>query len=141
MNIEKLLKSLELEIKSEKSTPMTEEQMARLKEIALKYRGEDQIISFDEVAENVKKDPDEFKIFTGWEKLDGIIGGFRSQQLVVVSALTKSGKTSFLMDMTSRMKDHNVLWLPYEESAEELVRKFVERGEAPPHGFTPSRMR
>lgn len=106
-----------------------------------KYEGEDKIISFAEVAERIKNGPEELQIHTGWTEFDKLIRGFRPQQVVVVSALTKSGKTQWCMDLTSRIKEHNPVWLPFEESAEELIRKYLERGMEPPHGYTPNLMR
>jgi len=32
---------------------------------------------------------------------------------------------------------HNPVWIPFEESAEELIRKFYDRGEMPPLFYTP----
>lgn len=105
------------------------------------YDGDDKIISFAEIAEHIKTGPEELQIMTGWTEFDKIIRGFRPEQLVVVSALTKSGKTQWCMDLTSRIGEHNPVWFPFEESAEELIRKYMERGMEPPHGFTPQVMR
>jgi replicative DNA helicase len=117
------------------------QRLETVKDILRKYDGEDKVIPFDEIVERLKKDPDEFKIMSGWPKLDEIIRGFRLKQLVVVSAYTKAGKTSAMMDLTTRIKAQNPLWLPFEESAEELLRKYLERGLDPPYGFTPSTMK
>lgn len=32
------------------------------------------------------------------------------------------------------------MWLPFEEGAEELIQKFLDRGEEPPHFYSPARM-
>lgn len=117
------------------------EALRRLQIAASYYTGEDRVISFEEIGKGLTSKNDEIKIFTGWKKFDEIIGGFRPQQLVVVSALTKSGKTSFLMDLTSRISAYTPLWLPYEESSEELVRKCLERGLKPPVAFSPAVMK
>ncbi len=138
MKINELITKLEREIISTQKDLEQSSSLNRLKEIGKMYEGEDKIISFEEISENIKNNEDEIKVMSGWVGLDDLLKGFRLQQLVVVSALTKSGKTSFLMDLTTRLKDFNPLWFPFEESAEELIRKFVERGETPPHGFTPA---
>lgn len=137
MNIDNLLKKLEVEIHETQNGLAETESLERLKEIALKYNGEDKVISFQEIGEKIKNQKEEQKIMSGWTGLDDLLKGFRPQQLIVVSALTKSGKTSFLMDLTTRLKDYSPLWFPFEESAEELMRKFIERNEEVPHGFTP----
>lgn len=141
MNIQELIKNLEKEIKSTQKEMVQAQSLERLKQVAQIYKGEDQVIPFEEIADKVKNEKEEVKIMSGWAGLDNLLKGFRFQQLIVVSALTKSGKTSFLMDLTSRIEAYKPLWLPFEESAEELIRKFIERGDEPPRGFTPSSMK
>ncbi len=140
MNIDHILQNLEKEMASVKADKASTERLDRLKDIARKYQGDDEVISFADIAARKKANPDELKILTGWEKFDSIIKGFRLKQLVTVSALTKSGKTTWLMDLTLRIKDQNTLWLPFEESASELVDKFLDRNETPPHAYSPGTM-
>lgn len=137
MKTTELIKKLEQEIVLTQSALQQAESLERLKDIAKVYEGEDEVISFQQIAENIKNEGVENRIMSGWSGLDDLLKGFREQQLIVVSALTKSGKTSFLMDLTTRLHEYNPIWFPFEESAEELVRKFVERGENPPHSYTP----
>ena len=138
--INKFIKELENEIKATGKEVETEEQLLRLQDIAKEYNGEDKIISSHEIEEMIKARPEEKKIMTGYADLDAIIKGFRHKQLVVMSAATKSGKTSFCIELTTRMKDENPMWLPFEESAEELIEKFIERKERSPLFYTPARM-
>ena len=139
-NIDKMIAQLDAEINSTQKGLELTESLERLKNIAEIYRGEDAIVSFEEIAQKIRNEKEEFKILSGWSGIDDILKGFRLQQLVVVSALTKSGKTSWLMDLTTRIMGTNPLWFPFEESAEELVRKFVERKEEPPRAYTPEKM-
>jgi len=141
MKVDNLIKSLENEIKSTKDGIEQTEALERLKEIAKTYAGEDKVVSFEDIKARIKASKDEEKIMSGYHGLDEILRGFRPQQLVVVSALTKSGKTSFLMDLTTHIRDYHPMWFPFEESAEELVRKFLERGEEPPEAFTPENIK
>jgi replicative DNA helicase len=136
-NVDKILENLQQEIIRESKGLEQVESLARLKEIAKIYKGEDKVIPFSDIVARISKGEDELKIMSGWQGLDDLLRGFRLQQLVVVSAATKSGKTSFLMDMTTRFKEYNPLWFAFEESADELVRKFLERGQEPPHAYTP----
>lgn len=138
MKPQDLIKKLEQEIKATQEGIAQAESLERLKEVAKIYSGEDKVISFEEIAEKIKNEKEELQICSGWTGLDDLLKGFRLQQLVVVSALTKSGKTSFLMDLTTRLKEYHPLWFPFEESAHELVRKFVERGDEVPKAFTPA---
>lgn len=137
MSVEDLLKNLREEITTTQKGIEKEESLNRLKEVAKIYNGEDKVIPFDDIVAKIKINKDEEKIMSGWDGLDELLKGFRLGQVVVVSALTKSGKTSFLMDLTTRIQDYHPLWFPFEESAEELLRKFIERGDEPPKGFTP----
>lgn len=138
--IDLILKNLENEIVKEQKGQEQADGLLRLKEIAKVYHGEDKVIPFSDIVARISQGDDELKIMSGWQGLDDLLKGFRLQQLVCVSAQTASGKTSFLMDMTTRLKDYNPLWFPFEESSDELVRKFVERGQEPPHAFTPENM-
>lgn len=141
MKIPEFIEKLKKEIGQTKIECDKAGQLLRLKNILQVYEGEDKIISFDEIAERIKNQPEQVKMMSGWSGLDSILSGFRLQQLVVVSALTKSGKTSWLMDLTARLKEFNPIWFPFEESAEELISKFLERNEEPPHAYTPAYMK
>jgi replicative DNA helicase len=137
-NASVVIKKLEDEIRVMEEGKRASERLLGVKETLLRYSGEDKVISFAELVKSVKEKKEKFEIKTGWSHFDEIIRGFRPQQIVLVGALTKSGKTTWCMDLSSRIAEHNPLWIPYEESAEELMRKYVERGLEPPHGFTPS---
>jgi replicative DNA helicase len=134
----KTIEKLDRELKKIKDDEEREAALARLKAIAKVYDGEDQVVNWKLIAKEIN--PNEFKIFSGWSRLDDLLKGFRLQQLIVVSAATKSGKTSLMVDLTIRLADYNPLWFPFEESAEELISKFQERGEEPPNAFSPLSM-
>ncbi len=140
MNYKSIFQKLEGEINQIKDADV-EKRLLILKDKAKDYAGEDKVITFAEVAERIRNAKEEEKIMTGWTDLDRIIGGFRLQQLVVVSALTKSGKTSWCMDLTSRIRGCEPLWLTFEESVEELIKKYLERNLEPPRGLTPDVMK
>lgn len=141
LDLNSLLSKLSVEMDKTNVDVKAAERLEEIRAKAKKYQGEDEVISFADVAKRVKTEEEAFKIFTGWEKFDKIIQGFRPQQVVIVSALTKSGKTQWCMDLTSRISPYKPLWLPFEESAEELIRKCLEREIEPPEGFTPSVMK
>lgn len=140
MEIHDLIKSLEKEIRETTKNEEQEVALLRLQEIAKTYEGDDKIISSLEIWEQMKNAPEEHKILSGYKSLDDILGGFRHKQLIVLSAATKSGKTSMCVELTTRMKEENPVWFPFEEPAEELLRKFKERGDEPPLFYTPQKM-
>lgn len=133
--IPELLQKIDREITKMEDDKKRHEAKERLKAIARVYAGEDEVVAWSEIAEDAKKD--ELKIPSGWLGLDELLRGFRPQQLVVVSAPTKSGKTSLMVNLTARMAEYAPLWFPFEESAEELSRKFLEKGEDPPQMYSP----
>jgi replicative DNA helicase len=136
-SILRLINKLTKEQVKNQAEKVETEQLVRLKEIAKVYSGDDRVVSFEEIYNSVKTAPPVDKIYTGWAGLDGLLKGIRPQHLIVWSGITKHGKTSTLMDLTTKIANKNPLWLPIEESAEELMEKFIERGESPPHGFSP----
>jgi replicative DNA helicase len=136
-NAEEFLQKLEAERKKTSKEAYDLKQMSRLKEVLALYQGEGKVISSHELAEQMKNEPPEQKIMSGIGGLDTILGGFRKRQLVVIAAPTKSGKTSFCIDLTLRLKEENPLWFPFEEGARELIQKFIDRNEEPPLFYTP----
>lgn len=140
--IDNLIGELGKEIRTSKEDFVKEDALERLEAIAKEYKGEDQVISSFDIREKMKDAPPvEAMMFgAGMSKLDERLGGFIQKQLIVVSAPTKSGKTTFCIDLTSRLKEENPLWFPFEEPAEELIQKFLDRGEEPPLFYTPERM-
>lgn len=109
----------------------------RLEEAMRVYSGEDELISSLELLEKIKTEPEEEKFMSGITGLDNILNGFRRNQLIVLAAPTKSGKTQFCVELCSRLEKTNPVFIPFEESAEELVRKFHDRKEEPPLFYTP----
>lgn len=131
------LNSLETEVESIEDQQKKLEAQVRLEEALAQYQGEDKLISSLEILERIKTQPEEEKFMTGITGLDLILKGFRKNQLIVLAAPTKSGKTQMCVELTIRMPDTNPVWIPFEESAEELVRKFNDRDEQPPLFYTP----
>jgi replicative DNA helicase len=44
------------------------------------------------------------------------------------------------MELTSNQREFNPVWFPFEEGAQELVEKFMDRGETPPVFFVPAKI-
>lgn len=141
ISIEEFIKQLQNEAQKVEKTFANKESLVRLKEMAKVYEGEDKIITTEDIITRLKNEPEEEKFMSGFPSLDNILKGFRPQQLIVISAATKSGKTSLCVDFTTKLEALNPLWFPFEESADELVRKFLERGEKPPVFCTPAAIR
>jgi replicative DNA helicase len=141
--LDDFIKKIEDDINEHKDEVLRCEQLARLREEERKlkdYDGKDAVISSHEIAERIKGKREEYKMHTKLEELDKILDGFRLEQLITLAGATKNGKTAFAMELSSRLKEHNPMWIPFEESAEELIRKFMERGEEPPLFYTPKEL-
>jgi replicative DNA helicase len=124
-----------------KKTALSTEQVTNLNtvvEIAKNYFGEDEVITTPDIIAKMKAEVEEVKYLSGWRGLDEILKGFRPTQLVTLTGLTKHGKTTFAMDLASRMKPLSPLWFSFEETPEELIRKFLDRREEPPLFCAPS---
>lgn len=140
IEINKLIAELEKEIRVAKNEEDRSDALSRLQDIARDYAGDDKVVSSLEIAAEMKTRPEQVKMISGIGGLDRILEGFRHKQLIVLSAITKHGKTTFAIDLTARLKEYNPLWLPFEEPAEELIQKFIDRGEQPPLFYAPQKM-
>jgi replicative DNA helicase len=136
-DITKFMADLESEVKGIADKTKQNEAKARLEKAMLVYSGEDELISSLDILERIKTQPEEEKFMTGIEGLDNILKGFRKNQLIVLAAPTKSGKSQMTVELAIRMKETSPVFIPFEESAEELVRKFHDRNETPPLFYTP----
>ncbi len=116
------------------------EEVEAMKERARAYEGRDMVISSEELIKKIKERKEDAKYFTGFGQLDDIVGGFRTKQLNTLTAATGSGKTTFAMELTIRLREYNPIWFPFEESGEELITKFLEREEKPPLFYLPENM-
>ncbi len=141
--ISELLKSLEKGIQVMEKGPEQTEALIRLEDILSTYSGEDRVVSTTELIDEIKNELPTENLYCGLVGLDDILGGFRRTQLVVLSGITKHGKTSFAVDLTIRMQEQGQksLWLPFEEPAKDILRKFIERDQEPPVFYTPKVMR
>ena len=96
------------------------------------YKGEDRIVLAEELLKEIKSDVAPIAYKTGLDSLDNLLGEFRRGQLVVISAATGQGKTTFCQTLTEKfLKDgHKVLWFSYEVGLEEFMEKMPEGGRA-----------
>lgn len=114
--------------------------MQLLYDVAAAYQREDKVVPIADIVDRIKNRKPLKQVFTGFKDFDAIVGSFYAQQLITISAAPKSGKTSFCLELTDRLRALHPLWFPFEESAEELVQKFLDRNEDLPPFFTPSAM-
>lgn len=83
------------------------------------YQGEDEIITYLEIQDELKQHEGQYKTFKSrFPTLDavGVLNGFESGELVIISGPTKSGKTLFGQSLTYNFwrQDIHSLWFSYE---------------------------
>jgi len=128
--VDSLKKSLESENKQEVSS-------ADLEQFLSRYDGWDRIDHSINLEEEVRKNGIRKGMTTGVNDLDSILGGFYEDQVIVVVARPKSGKTSFALYLTEMMEQQSPLFLALEQSPRELIEQMVERNIKIPFFYTP----
>ncbi len=134
--INRIIKDIEEEEKRINPALSRIKRIEEMKEKMKRYSGDDEVVTFEDIA-HLKEEDTGTKIYSGYKKLDDMLTGFREGQVVTITAATGQGKTSFCLELTIRLKDYNPLWFSFEDSAPELVDKFVSIGEKPPYALTP----
>lgn len=124
--MEKALKLKEEEIKKRI------ERYERLRE----YRGEDEIVSTNEMKDLVQKEREriKFSIPTPFKEINECIEGWHNGQLVTIGGLSGEGKTSLCQTLTYDMANQGigVLWFTFEvPEGEFLMRMPLKNGELP----------
>lgn len=128
MNENKLDEIAEILFKEAETKAEREIIKARKEQILLSYQGEDKIIPVQERYEWLKTQPVLQVWESGFKRLDHVTEGFGEEQLVVITGLTKSGKTSLAMDIMKNMSKQKPLLFALEQSADELLRKEMKFG-------------
>jgi len=139
MEIEQLIKRIEADEQKLNKEITSDEGMARLKQVAKEYSGEYQLVWSTETLEEIKNRPQKTSHNTGIQELDELTGGLREQQMVGIGAQSGHGKTAFGMFLLEQYKDLNPVFLPLEQSSEELIEQRMENGQFIPHYLAPKR--
>ena len=80
----------------------------------------------DKVIDDVLSNHQKELIFTGFEKLDVLTGGFELGNLVIIGGRPSSGKTTFCLNFAKNVSlSHGVLFFSMEVSDKSLARKFL----------------
>jgi twinkle protein len=112
----------------------------KIREYWAKYLGEDRVERISSEIERLKDRVQRHSFESGITSLDKLIGGFKSGQLVVVSAPTGQGKTSFCQTLTSNItkSGEKCLWFTYEVPITEFAEKF---GDDIPEFYVPRKLK
>jgi replicative DNA helicase len=139
MNIQELIKKIESDKKELQESIVSDEGMARLKEVAKEYSGEYKLVWSSETVEEIKNRPKRKSHKSGVETLDNITGGFRPQQLIGIGAQSGHGKTAFGLWLLKQYEALNPVLLPLEQSSEELIEQRIENGQFVPKYLAPKK--
>lgn len=139
MKIEDLIKKIQSERKDQEQEIYNEEGLLRLQSVMREYSGEDRLVSWEEIAEDLKKNPPPKGYETGIKKLDELTGGFRKKQLITMFAHTKHGKTEVSLWLASLFPELSPVIIPLEQPAEELISQRTERHYSIPKFVSPRR--
>lgn len=109
--------------------------MHKLAEFMAEYSGDTEVVSSESLIEEIEKFEKEERYKTGIVKLDKILDGFRSNQVIAIAAPTKAGKTQFCVHLAKNLP--NPTMFLFEETAPEVLYKYHKKGIALPRFYTP----
>lgn len=93
------------------------------------YNEEDRVVSIYDLMEELEEERKKpiFSLNSDMSSFDKIIGGFRKGQVIIISAETGQGKTTFAQTLTSNFHKNGAkcLWFSYEVGILEFVAKFT----------------
>lgn len=112
--------------------------MHRLASFMAQYTGDDEIVSSTDLLAEIEKFESEQRYYTGIKRLDDILDGFRSNQVIAISAPSKAGKTQFSIHIARNLP--NPTMFLFEETAPEVLYKYHKKGIPLPRFYTPKNM-
>lgn len=139
--MEELLKKIEGELSQLNDVKKRQEQRRRVELLWQKYRGEDRIVSMDEVVDADRQNTGQLRVYSsGLEGLDSMIKEFRDSELITIAGPTKNGKTTLAMTLTANMlrAGHIPCWFSYEMTPLEFEEAMP--GDFLPRIYTPRKM-
>lgn len=104
------------------------EALLRLTEFMQEYSGDDEVVLIEDL--DTTEFEKEERYYTNIPKMDAILDGFRSNQLVAVSAPSKAGKTQFCVHLARQFP--NPTMFLFEETAHEVLYKYRQKAIALP---------
>lgn len=140
MNIDEIVKKVQEEKAKAKTELQSTEGLAKLQQVMEQYQGEYKLIRARDLLEQIKARPQKTVYKTGIADLDELIGGFREQQLITLSAHSKHGKTSFGTFLLQCMEELQPVMIPLEQSNEEIVEQRAENGYYIPNFLSPEKL-
>lgn len=138
-DIDKLIKQIEESQKGLKEDLTSDEGMERLRQVAKEYSGEYRLVWSKDTVEEIKNLPEKTSHKIGLAELDEMTGGLREQQVVGIGAQSGHGKTAFGLWLLKQYEYLNPVFLPLEQSSEELIEQRLQNGQFIPNYLAPKR--
>lgn len=139
MKIDELIRKIESDKKALKDSIVSDEGLERLKAVAREYSGEYQLVWSKDTLEEIKTRPKRESHKSGVAELDTLTGGFRPQQMIGVGAQSGHGKTAFGLWLLKQYESLNPVFLPLEQSSEELIEQRYENKQFIPNYLAPKK--
>ena len=140
MNTQDLIKAIEVEQNKVKEEYHNVEGLMRLKEVSKSYNGEYRLMWSKDILEKIKNRPKKTLFKTNVPLLDDLIGGFKEQQLITISASTKHGKTVFGLFLMEKLEELNPIMIPLEQSNEEIIEQRLDNKYSIPNFLSPENL-
>lgn len=110
----------------------------RKNELLKRYDGEDRVVSWKDIEEKVRGGEDIEKFNSSLERFDTALrGGIELGRLISFSASSKSGKTTFCIDLMRKYRNYNPCMIVLEQPPEELIREQIYYGNEIPEIYSP----
>ncbi len=138
-DLDKVIERIQKAQKSNEEDLVSEDGMRRLKEVAKAYSGEYRLVWSHDQLEELRERPKKKSHLSGHETFDTMTGGFREQQLIGVGAQSGHGKTAFGLWVLKHYGHLNPLFIPLEQSSEELIEQRDENGQFIPQYLAPKK--
>lgn len=139
MNLDQLIQKIQEDKNTLASSVMSDEGMARLKQVAMEYSGEYKLVWSQETMEEIKNQPKRTTHLSGCTEFDEMTGGLRPQQMIGIGAQSGHGKTAFGLWLLKQYEKLNPVLLPLEQSSEELIEQRMENGQFIPNYLAPKK--
>lgn len=138
MKVKEILKKAEL-FKEQTENKIQKKIIEERKVSLLKYyEGEDKIESWINIAEKVKAQGEPERLISGLNTFDEALrGGIEIGRLVILSAGTKSGKSTIAIDLMRKYESYNPCMIVLEQLPEELIREQLYYGNEIPLIYSP----
>lgn len=129
------IQQLEAELARIEKETKGKEQERELREAMAQYHGDDEVLPFNEIWEDIKNAP-ETRFSIGMPELDAVMGGIDEGDLIVLTAPTGQGKTTFCQHLTNSLskEGQKSLWFSFEVSLKRFLQKFDGQF---PMGYSP----